>query len=338
LVNFLNCFPARTLVATANGSRPIQTIKIGDEVWAYDLVASEWQPCRVLQTFQQLHEGAAARLQVAGELIECTALHPFWVVRGADLAQRPRRPHFPWVPGNVTQPGRWVDAADLQLGDELLLRDGRICPVEAIDHLPFHDLVYNLEVECHHCYAVGENGVLVHNNNGPATTLIETLARRLDSIRSGINFGGRVARAFRTGTAGQYFPLLGRFAEAVADAVIKAFPALARAVNFQTASHVIDRLLTSASRSLILEIKFALPRRGPAFARLIGQIREGVAAAAARAVQTGQPVQFAVWSLRAPPLATLRAIEQELGPTIFNQVQFINGVNGLNNWLRLFFR
>ena len=52
------------------------------------------------------------------------------------------------------------------VGDELLLRDGRIVPVEAIRHDPFEDTVYNFEVEDLHCYAVGRVSVLIHNSNG----------------------------------------------------------------------------------------------------------------------------------------------------------------------------
>ncbi len=55
------------------------------------------------------------------------------------------------------------------MGDELLLRDGRILPVEAIRHQPYCDKVYNLHVEELECYAVGCNSVLVHNINGPAS-------------------------------------------------------------------------------------------------------------------------------------------------------------------------
>lgn len=42
-----SCFPAGTPVATSEGLRPIETIRAGDRVWAYDLVASQWRLCRV---------------------------------------------------------------------------------------------------------------------------------------------------------------------------------------------------------------------------------------------------------------------------------------------------
>ncbi len=61
-----------------------------------------------------------------------------------------------------TETGRWVEARDLRLGDELLLTGGRAC----ITGLATEDLdttVYNIGVGEQHTYAVSEAGVLVHN-------------------------------------------------------------------------------------------------------------------------------------------------------------------------------
>jgi RHS repeat-associated protein len=164
--NFANCFPAGTFVGTPQGLQPIETIEPGDEVWAYDLVASEWRACRVLRTFRRGYRGNSAFVTVADETIESTLLHPYWVVRGEELAGRPRREHLASVPEGAKTPGRWVDAGDLQIGDELLLRDGRIMPVEEVRHSPYHGEVFNFAVELLQCYAVGYNGLLVHNING----------------------------------------------------------------------------------------------------------------------------------------------------------------------------
>ena len=163
----LSCFPAGTQVATAEGLRPIESIVAGQRVWAYDLIASQWQLRHVLRAYSRPCEGNAASVTVAEETIESTSRHPYFVVRGEDLEGRPRLEHLAQVPKEATTPGRWVDAADLRVGDELLLRGGRI---ERIDHVrlyAFFDTVYNFEVEDLHCYAVGWSGVLVHNNNGP---------------------------------------------------------------------------------------------------------------------------------------------------------------------------
>ncbi len=102
---FLRCFPAGTLVATPRGLFPIETIRAGDEVWAYDLVQSRWRARRALRTFARPHDGTSATITVADEAIEATFLHPFWVVRGEDLANRPVREHLPAGPEGATTPG-----------------------------------------------------------------------------------------------------------------------------------------------------------------------------------------------------------------------------------------
>jgi RHS repeat-associated protein len=160
------CFPAGTLVATPRGQFPIESLKVGDEVWAYDLVVSRWVARKILRTYVSDHDGTSAKITVAGETIEATFLHPFWVVSGEDLNYRPIREHLARVPEGATTSGRWVDAGDVRVGDQLLLRDGRTMPVEAIRHQAYCDKVYNFHVEDLQCYAVGRNSLLVHNVNG----------------------------------------------------------------------------------------------------------------------------------------------------------------------------
>jgi hypothetical protein len=161
-----SCFPAGTLVATPRRLFPIETIRIGDEVWAFDLIHSCWTLRKVLKTFVRDYDGSSATITALGEEIEATSLHPFWVITGEDLAGRPIRGHLPRVPEGATTSGRWVDAADVRVGDELLLRDGRIVPVQVVRCQPYHDKVYNVHVEDLQCYAVGQYSVLVHNTNG----------------------------------------------------------------------------------------------------------------------------------------------------------------------------
>ena len=160
------CFPAGTLVATPRGQIPIESLKAGEDVWAYDLVHSRWCPRPILKTYVSDHDGISAKITVGDETIEATFLHPFWVVSGEDLAERPIRDHLPRVPAGATTSGRWVDAGDVRVGDQLLLRDARILPVQAIQHQPYHDKVYNFHVPDFQCYAVGRNCALVHNING----------------------------------------------------------------------------------------------------------------------------------------------------------------------------
>ncbi len=181
-----SCFPAGTPVQTPEGSRAIETIKAGEQVWSYDLMASRWRPCRVLQTFRRDYEGHSTLVTVAGETIESTLRHPYWVrCSGEALAERPRREGLPSVPEGATTSGRWVDAGDLHVGDELLLRDGRIAAVEAVRSEPYHAEVYNIAVAELQCYAVGHSGVLVHNTSGAELTQ-EQWQEQVDALQDKI--------------------------------------------------------------------------------------------------------------------------------------------------------
>ena len=163
----LSCFTAGTPVATAEGMRPIELISRGDQVWAFDLVKSAWRLCRVTKPYSIAYKGTLVLVTIAGETTEATYQHPYWVVRGEALALRPCPEHLAEVPKDATMPGRWVDSSDLRVGDDVLLRDGRIVPVDRIVHRQFDGRVYNMEVEELRCYTVGKNSVLVHNANGP---------------------------------------------------------------------------------------------------------------------------------------------------------------------------
>jgi hypothetical protein len=121
-----------------------------------DLVAGQWRLCRVVQTYCHQYAGDLVGVTVGGETIESTRHHPWWVVRGEELAERP---------ADATVPGRWVDAGDLRVGDLLLLRDGRQLPITALATRSTTEPVYNFCVENLHSYAVGSVQVLVHNNS-----------------------------------------------------------------------------------------------------------------------------------------------------------------------------
>ena len=163
----LSCFTAGTLVATEDGFRAIESVPRDSRVWAFDLAKSKWRLCRVVKPYSIAYKGTLVLVTIAGETTEATYQHPYWVVRGDALSYRPVPEHMAEVPKNATTPGRWVDSSDLRVGDEVLLRDGRIVPVERIVNRQFEGRVYNMEVEGLCCYTVGRVGVLVHNNNGP---------------------------------------------------------------------------------------------------------------------------------------------------------------------------
>lgn len=159
------CFIAGTLVATEEGQRPIETVAAGELVWSCDLTTGEWILCRVAETYVLEYVGDQVTVFADKQRIESTYHHPYWVVEGENLRDRPMPNHVASaeVRGAII-PGRWVDAGDLMVGDVLLLKDGRRIPVEAIEIGQVECTVYNFAVEDLQNYAVGPNGVLVHNN------------------------------------------------------------------------------------------------------------------------------------------------------------------------------
>lgn len=86
------------------------------------------------------------QLEIAGETIETTPEHPFWM------------PEKGWVP-----------AGQLQVGDEVAFFSGERgkITVRSQKHLTHPVKVYNLEVDDWHTYTVGQHKVLVHNTCDP---------------------------------------------------------------------------------------------------------------------------------------------------------------------------
>ncbi len=159
------CFFPGTPVATELGHKRIEIVLPGDRVWACDLTTSKWELRSVVETYVTEYVGETIRVMVAGEWIESTRHHPFWVAEGKNLADRPTPEHVAAAMAEGgTLPGRWVDAGDLELGDLVLFKDGRRAPIEAIEVHLVAVQVYNFQVEGLHNYAVGLDSVLAHNN------------------------------------------------------------------------------------------------------------------------------------------------------------------------------
>ncbi len=138
------CFGAGTLVATADGPRPIEDIEVGDLVWAEDERTGDVALRRVARTFVAddkdivevaIRDGADG----AVERIEATPGHPFWTLRG------------------------WVGAGELVAGDQVLTRAQAWREVAAVRVVDGKQTVYNFEVEDDHTYFVGTGEYLVHN-------------------------------------------------------------------------------------------------------------------------------------------------------------------------------
>ena len=141
-INSPYCFVAGTLVQTADGTATIETIEVGDYVWAWDELRNDVALKRVLETY----------VNETDELV-----HVF--VSGEEIVTTPSHPFYSPVKG-------WTDAVHLRAGDILVLVNGEYVVVEKVQHelLESPVKVYNFQVEDYHTYYVAESGVLVHNS------------------------------------------------------------------------------------------------------------------------------------------------------------------------------
>jgi RHS repeat-associated protein len=172
-----SCFPANTPVLTQYGLKPIQAVRVDDQVWGYNLLSQEWVLRAVIETSEHDYEGELIAITVGGEVIEATSNHPFWVVAGEGLGERPRPEHVSTPAGPASPVGNWVAAGELRVGDTLLLKPDCRLPVTGLVRRMVAQKVYNFEVEEVHTYAVGVGQVLVHNKR-----LHTGMARRIGAL------------------------------------------------------------------------------------------------------------------------------------------------------------
>jgi Pretoxin HINT domain len=164
------CFVAGTAVWTKDGLKNIECVRTGDFVMSRDEFSGEQSFKPVLETFVthpvslvhvryaalHRHAGEAGGDESSGsddkpgfkaETVICTRQHPFYV--------------------SNREEGRFVEAGQLRIGDQVRLVDGSSANViqlektEATADQRF--TTYNFEVADSHTYFVGEGGAWVHN-------------------------------------------------------------------------------------------------------------------------------------------------------------------------------
>lgn len=136
------CFVAGTRIATPSGLAAIETLEIGDAVWATVPETGETAQKQIVETFRN-EASELVHLTIGGQKISCTVEHPFY------------------------SPAKgWVAACQLRAGDVLVTLNGQYVTVEQVQHeiLESPIEVYNFEVEDLHTYFVGNASVLVHNS------------------------------------------------------------------------------------------------------------------------------------------------------------------------------
>ncbi|MFG2951871.1 polymorphic toxin type 27 domain-containing protein [Streptomyces adustus] len=173
------CFPAGTKVATADGPKSIEDIRVGDRVWSQDQVTGKKSLQPVLRLFHRTVD-SLVRVTTTGGQVEATDTHRFWVrERG------------------------WVEARALRAGDTLEARDGGSTEVLGTTVVEGSVGVYNFEVARNHTYYVyaGTTPVLVHNEC--LEGIVKELVKDGDHIVLGINpYSDQLASKTLGGTGG----------------------------------------------------------------------------------------------------------------------------------------
>ena len=134
----------------------------------------------VLERIDNQYDGPLIEIDLGDEQpVRATIHHPFWVVRGEDLTERPL-PRLPQA--DLTEDrrdGRWVDSHEVRVGDVLLGRDGQPTVVLGVKEMPTGVTpVSNLTIEANRNYCVGLTPVLVHNDSVCAEA-IEDFAQQI---------------------------------------------------------------------------------------------------------------------------------------------------------------
>jgi hypothetical protein len=172
-----SCFLAGTLVSKYSTDNieqkelvPIEEIKYGDQVWSYNRTKNSWESRTVLDTYCREYTGDIVTLNIGGKIIDTTGGHPFWVLEGDDLENRPLCDCLPDSDQKITPDGRWVYARDLHIDDVVRSRSLGTQKISELELSITETLVYNFLVDDLHNYAVGKYEILVHNTNSPGKT------------------------------------------------------------------------------------------------------------------------------------------------------------------------
>jgi RHS repeat-associated protein len=151
-----NCFVAGTTIALVSGAtKPIEDVRIGDEVLCYDPVTARFEPRRVRKTISPMHDDLVT-LDFGDVTTTNTTDHAFWVATKGWCSVDPEKTavRYPIFGGVVGQ---------LQPGDSLLrLVDGKMVSVTlaAVERQHGKRRTYNFYVDGTHTYIA--NGILTH--------------------------------------------------------------------------------------------------------------------------------------------------------------------------------
>ena len=157
-----NGFTGDTLVATEDGHKPIEEIKVGDKVLSANPETGEIAYKTVEETYIN-ETDELIHVHVNGEIISATPNHPFYVDKFG-----------------------WTLAKNLKAGDILVLSKGEFVVVEWIQHEILENpiKVYNFEVQDFHTYFVGKCSVWVHNACSNSTILGKNMMAKMTEMEN----------------------------------------------------------------------------------------------------------------------------------------------------------
>lgn len=185
------CFAEGTKVQTAEGAKRIEEVRAGDLVLSWDGETKAWIWSRVVRVFAHEYTGTMVFLSVGGEEIVASGNHPICVV-SPGIESRPLSDEVAPNEAECGDGGRWLSAESIVASDELLLYD-RLASVQWITQFEASHVVYNLEVEGSHTYAVSDANLLVHNKSMRAPT-----PTSLEGVATHVSNNGRLPENFIT--------------------------------------------------------------------------------------------------------------------------------------------
>ncbi|HCX20466.1 MAG: hypothetical protein CMB80_05925 [Flammeovirgaceae bacterium] len=156
------CFVKGTLIATALGLMPIESISSGDLVWSFDEITQREELREVTQTFVK-HSNQIVTIYAGNEIIKTTPEHPFYSNDGWLRAAQITKGTILKV---LDQKTDYEEQAALS-GHTVLLKNRLARSTLTVDSVSVEEkssTVYNFSVADFHTYYVGPSKVLVHNS------------------------------------------------------------------------------------------------------------------------------------------------------------------------------
>lgn len=117
------CFAPDTLLHTADGTKAIREVQVGDLVLG---ISGTYREVKKVMTYNQHDPMVALDVKHSIEHVKVTAGHPFWAIQGVPMEQANARTRK-WLDSGKVQ-AAWVEAGQLQAGDYV----AQVIPTETV--------------------------------------------------------------------------------------------------------------------------------------------------------------------------------------------------------------